>query len=276
MADNNQNKKSAVGHYHPISIVMKQIIRIFDDMGFEVAEGPHIETEYYNFDALNIPADHPARDMWDTFWIKTQINADKNMQMDADNKTQINADKNPHESALLLRTHTSPVQVRYMEKNKPPIQIIAPGKAFRYEATDATHDAQFYQLEGLMITNNTTLATLKGVLKEFLEKFFEEKINIRFKPSYFPFVEPGLEVDTTCFKCAGKDKKCSVCKGSGWVEIMGAGMVHPKVLEISGINSRKWRGFAFGIGIDRLALLKYEIPDIRLFYNGDLRFVNQF
>jgi len=253
MQENNKNKEK--GHYHPITLAMVKIGKIFDDMGFEITEGPHIETEYYNFDALNIPSDHPARDMWDTFWLK------------------------PENSKLLLRTHTSPVQIRYMEKNKPPIKIIAPGKVFRYEATDATHEAQFYQLEGLMITKNTSLATLKGILREFLEKYFEQKIDIRFRPSYFPFVEPGLEVDMTCFKCA-KNKEtnstCSICKGSGWIEIMGAGMVHPKVLENCGINSHEWQGFAFGVGIDRLVMLKYEISDIRMLYSGDLRLVNQF
>ncbi|TSD03421.1 MAG: Phenylalanine--tRNA ligase alpha subunit [Parcubacteria group bacterium Athens0714_16] len=273
-----QDKNKEKGHYHPLSLAMMKIAQIFDDLGFEIVDGPHMEDEYHNFDALNIPANHPARDMWDTFWIKTQINADKKTQMNADKNIGVNLRENLRESAL-LRTHTSPVQIRYMEKNKPPIKIIAPGKCFRYEATDATHEAQFYQLEGLMITPNTTLANLRGVLKEFLEKFFEAKIDIRFRPSYFPFVEPGLEVDMTCFKCA-KDKKinssCSICKGTGWIEIMGAGMVHPKVLENCGINPQEWQGFAFGVGIDRLVMLKYEIPDIRMLYSGDLRLVNQF
>lgn len=251
MPESNKNKEK--GHYHPLTLAMLKIGRIFDDLGFEIVDGPHIEDEYHNFDALNIPANHPARDMWDTFWLK------------------------PENSKLLLRTHTSPVQIRYMEKNKPPIKIIAPGKVFRYEATDATHEAQFYQLEGLMITKNTTLATLKGILREFLEKFFEAKIDIRFRPSYFPFVEPGLEVDMTCFKCAKKiNSTCSICKGTGWIEIMGAGMVHPKVLENCGINPQEWQGFAFGVGIDRLVMLKYEIPDIRMLYSGDLRLITQF
>ncbi|MEK7652650.1 MAG: phenylalanine--tRNA ligase subunit alpha [Patescibacteria group bacterium] len=283
MTKDNKNKEK--GHYHPLTIAMLKIGKIFDDLGFEITDGPHIEDEYHNFDALNIPADHPARDMWDTFWIKTQINADKKPQINADKNIGVNLRENLRESAL-LRTHTSPVQIRYMEKNKPPIKIIAPGKIFRYEATDATHEAQFYQLEGLMITKNTALTTLKGVLKEFLEKFFEEKINIRFRPSYFPFVEPGLEVDATCFKCVknlsttlktGKiNSSCSICKGTGWIEIMGAGMVHPNVLENCGINPQEWQGFAFGVGIDRLVMLKYEIPDIRMLYSGDLRLTNQF
>ncbi|MFA5838365.1 MAG: phenylalanine--tRNA ligase subunit alpha [Candidatus Paceibacterota bacterium] len=295
MAEQDKNKEK--GHYHPITITMFKIGKIFDDLGFEIADGPHIEDEYHNFDALNIPADHPARDMWDTFWLKTQINADKKPQIHpvksceagilpkAKLFNRVNADKNtntsprefPRESAMLLRTHTSPVQIRYMENNKPPIKIIVPGKIFRYEATDATHEAQFYQLEGLMITPNTSLATLKGVLKDFLEKFFEEKIDIRFRPSYFPFVEPGLEVDATCFKCSEKiNPSCPICKGTGWIEIMGAGMVHPKVLENCGINPQEWQGFAFGVGIDRLVMLKYEIPDIRMLYSGDLRLINQF
>ena len=297
MAESNKNKEK--GHYHPLTLTMLKIGKIFDDLGFEIVDGPHIEDEYHNFDALNIPANHPARDMWDTFWIKTQIGADKKPRINpdtielcsgygagADKNISINLRKNLRESAL-LRTHTSPVQIRYMEKNKPPIKIIVPGKIFRYEATDATHEAQFYQLEGLMITKNTTLATLKGVLKEFLEKFFEEKIDIRFRPSYFPFVEPGLEVDATCFRCAkenlstalktGKtNPSCSICKGIGWIEIMGAGMVHPKVLENCGINPQEWQGFAFGVGIDRLVMLKYGIPDIRMLYSGDLRLINQF
>jgi phenylalanyl-tRNA synthetase alpha chain len=221
-------------------------------MGFTIASGPEIETEFYNFDALNIPEHHPARDMWDTFWIRP-LNARK-----------------------LLRTHTSPVQVRYMEKHKPPIRIIAPGKVFRHEATDATHEAQFYQLEGLVVGENISLANLKWTVETFLEKLFGTKTNIRFRPSYFPFVEPGVEVDMTCFKCGGKNATCSVCKGTGFIEIMGAGLVHPKVLESSGIDSKKYSGFAFGCGIDRLTMLKYGIEDVRLLYQGDLRLISQF
>jgi phenylalanyl-tRNA synthetase alpha chain len=219
-------------------------------MGFTVAQGPEIETEYYNFDALNIPANHPARDMWDTFWLK-------------ENKL-----------GELLRTHTSPMQVRYMESHQPPIKIIVPGKTFRYEATDATHEAQFYQLEGLMIGKDVTLATMKGILENFFSEFFEKKEGVRLRPSYFPFVEPGVEIDITCFKCDGKG--CSVCKQSGFIELAGAGMVHPIVLSGVGINPREWRGFAFGFGIDRLTMLKYGIDDVRRLYEGDLRLVNQF
>jgi phenylalanyl-tRNA synthetase alpha chain len=239
-------------HIHPITHVIQDIAKIFSEMGFEIAQGPEIETEYYNFDALNVPKDHPARDLWDTFWLK------------------------PREMGKLLRTHTSPVQIRYMENNKPPIAIIAPGKTFRYEATDATHEAQFHQVEGLMIGKDISLANLKDVLETFLQKLFEQDIIIRLRPSYFPFVEPGVEIDMSCFKCQGHDEKCPVCKGTGWVEIMGAGMVHPNVLNNVGIDSREYQGFAFGGGIDRIAMLKYGIDDIRLFYSGDLRLVNQF
>ena len=232
--------KEEKGHYHPLSIVTRDILRIFSSFGFEVALGPEIETEYYNFDALNIPADHPARDMWDTFWLE------------------------PKEAKRLLRTHTSPVQIRYMEKNKAPLAIIAPGKTFRYEATDATHEAQFHQLEGLMIGPDINLSNFKGIIEKFFEEFFEEKKEVRLRPSYFPFVEPGVEVDI-------KNPKFEK-----WLEIMGAGMVHPKVLLNVGIDPRKVQGFAFGMGIDRMAMLKYGVPDIRLFYSGDLRLTNQF
>lgn len=240
------------GHLHPLTLIMQQINNIFTDMGFTVAGGPEIETEFYNFDSLNIPEHHPARDMWDTFWVK------------------------PYNLKKLLRTHTSPVQVRFMESHKPPIRIIAPGKVFRHEATDATHEAQFYQLEGLVVGENISLAHLKWTLETFFEKLFGKKTGIRLRPSFFPFVEPGVEIDMSCFKCEGKTETCSVCKGTGYIEIMGAGVVHPKVLESSGIDSKKYTGFAFGCGIDRLAMLKYGIEDVRLLYQGDLRLVNQF
>ena len=218
-------------------------------MGFGVVSGPEVETEYYNFDALNVPKDHPARDMQDTFWLDVP--------------------------GLLLRTQTSPVQIRYMEKHKPPFRMIAPGKVFRNEATDATHEAQFYQLEGLMIGKDVSLANLKAILEVFYRNLLDDqKLKIRFRPSYFPFVEPGVETDLTCFKCRGKG--CAVCKKTGWIEVMGAGMVHPKVLENVGIDSRQWQGFAFGGGLDRIAMIKYGIDDIRLLYNGDLRFLKQF
>lgn len=231
-------KKIERGHAHPLTLVQNKAIEIFSSMGFEIAEGPEVETEYYNFDALNIPADHPARDLWDTFWLRQ--------------KSQ----------KLLMRTHTSPVQIRYMEKHQPPIRIIAPGRVFRYEATDATHETQFYQLEGFMVDKNITLANLKSVMEFFFKKFFSKEIEVRLRPSYFPFVEPGVEVD---MKYNGR-----------WMEIGGAGMVHPKVLENAKIDSCAWQGFAFGMGIDRLAMIKYKIDDVRLFYSGDLRFIMQF
>lgn len=238
------------GHIHPINHIIRQSGDIFRELGFAIATGPEVETEHYNFDALNIPAYHPARDMWDTFWLK------------------------PENSRKLLRTHTSPVQVRYAESNKPPIRIIVPGKTFRHEATDATHEAQFFQLEGLMIEKDVSLANLKYVLEYYFEKLFGTKTSIRFRPSFFPFVEPGVEIDMSCFKCGGKG--CSTCKTTGWIEIMGAGMVHPKVLMAMGINPREYRGFAFGGGIDRFAMLKYGVEDVRDFYKGDLRLINQF
>lgn len=222
--------------------VIREIYDIFREIGFDLAEGPEIESEHYNFDTLNIPKDHPARDMWDTFWLK------------------------PLSHRKLLRTHTSPVQIRYLEKNKPepgkPVRIIAPGKVYRNEATDATHEAQFYQLEGLVVGEDISLADLKGTLKHFFSKFLGDSVEVRFRPSYFPFVEPGVEVDV---KFRGK-----------WVEVMGAGMVHPKVLQAVGIHPEKFRGFAFGAGIDRLVMSKFGIPDVRLLYTGDLRLINQF
>ncbi len=244
--------KEKLGHKHPLSQIISECNQIFYNLGFGYAEGPEIETEHYNFDALNIPAYHPARDMWDTFWLK------------------------PENTRRLLRTHTSPVQIRYMESHTPPIRIISPGKVFRHEATDATHEAQFFQIEGLAIDANISLANLKWVLEKFFSEFFGKKANVRMRPSYFPFVEPGVEVDMSCFKCRGKETTCPVCKGTGWIEIMGAGMVHPKVLEGVNIDPEKYQGFAFGCGIDRLAMLKYSIGDVRELYNGDLRLVSQF
>lgn len=238
------------GHLHPVTLAVNEAVGIFAELGFAVASGPEIETEHYNFDVLNIPPDHPARDLWDTFWLKDTRFGE------------------------LLRTHTSPVQARYMERHVPPIRIVAPGKVFRYEATDATHEAQFYQIEGLMVGEDVSLATLKGTLEIFFSGFFAKDTAVRLRPSYFPFVEPGVEVDISCFKCEGKG--CPLCKQSGWIEIMGAGMVHPYVLNQAGIDPRKFRGFAFGTGVDRLALLKWGIDDVRLLYQGDLRLVNQF
>ncbi|MBU6431300.1 MAG: phenylalanine--tRNA ligase subunit alpha [Patescibacteria group bacterium] len=250
------DNKEKFGHIHPLSRVASRISEIFSEMGFSLIDGPEIETEYYNFDALNVPKDHPARDMWDTFWLK---------------RKDILETQN---SKLLLRTHTSPVQIRYMENNRPPLRIISIGKTFRYEATDATHEAQFHQVEGLLVDKGMSLANLKYVIKEFFEKFFEEKVELRLRPSYFPFVEPGVEIDVSCFKCGGG--KCAICKHTGWIEVMGAGMIHPDVLKNVGLNPEDWKGFAFGGGVDRLAMLKYGIDDVRLFYTGDLRLVNQF
>jgi phenylalanyl-tRNA synthetase alpha chain len=229
------------GHAHPISQAISDINAIFSKIGFSLAEGPLIESEHYNFDALNVPRDHPARDMQDTFWIKER-------------------------QETVLRTHTSPVQVRYMEKHRPPIRIIAPGRVYRNEATDATHEAQFFQLEGLAVDTHVTLGHLKGTIEHFFSVFFGGEIKTRFRPGYFPFVEPGVEVDMY-WKSA---------RGERWVELMGAGMVHPNTLKASGINPDKYQGFAFGVGIERLLAVKYGIEDVRLFHNGDLRFVNQF
>ena len=235
-------KKASRGHLHPLSRVMMDATNIFAGMNFSIVTGPEAETEYYNFDALNIPANHPAREMWDTFWLK-RGKEDK--------------------QKMLLRTHTSPMQMRFMEKSKPPFQIVVPGRVFRYEATDMSHEVNFYQLEGLMVGKDITLANFKFIVEEFLKKFFVgQKIEFRFRPSYFPFVEPGVEVD---IKLKGK-----------WLEIMGAGMVHPRVFEYAHYNPKDWQGFAFGVGVDRLAMIKYGVPDIRLFYSGDLRFLKQF
>ena len=237
------------GHTHPITHIINKIAGIFVSMGFEIMLGPEIETEYYNFDSLNMPKDHPARDMQDTFWIKNK-------------------------KKTLLRTQTSAMQARYMETHKPPFKIIAVGKVFRNEATDSTHNASFHQIEGLVVGKNINLANLKGTLNYFLHKLFGNNIKTQFRPGYFPFVEPGIEIDMVCFRCGGKG--CPTCKQSGWIEILGAGIVHPKVLSNSKINPNKWQGFAFGIGIERLAMLKYDITDVRMFSNGDLRLVNQF
>lgn len=271
-------KKMERGHLHPLTQVQRKAVEIFSSMGFEIAEGPEVETEYYNFDALNIPKDHPARDLWDTFWIKGR---------QTDNQLPTTEQKSvsgkPSSVSLLLRTHTSPVQVRYMENilnvsltsrnlegnlisPNRPIRIIAPGRVFRYEATDTTHEIQFYQLEGLMVEENITLANLKAVMETFFKRFFSRDIEVRLRPSYFPFVEPGVEID---MRHGGK-------KPGKWIEVGGAGMVHPRVLNNAKINSRQKQGFAFGMGIDRLAMLKYKIDDVRLFYSGDLRFIKQF
>tara|TARA_B100000508_G_C11465122_1_gene281321 strand:- start:1759 stop:2487 length:729 start_codon:yes stop_codon:yes gene_type:complete len=237
------------GHRHPITKMISEINSIFAEIGFVFAEGPEVETEYYNFDRLNVPKDHPSRDMQDTFWFK---------------------DKDVSEPTV-LRTHTSPVQARYMDIHKDdlPIKMIAPGKTFRNEATDATHEAQFHQIEGLEVGENVSLGHLKGTIEYFFSRFLGGDVEVRFRPGFFPFVEPGVEVD---MKLLSGD---SHLKGK-WIEIMGAGMVHPNVLRDSGIDPKKYSGYAFGMGIDRLAVMKYGINDVRDLYTGDLRFVNQF
>jgi len=259
--------KLKTGHLHLLTQVERQIRQIFTSMNFSVVEGPEIEDEYYNFDALNIPKDHPARDSWNTFWLRPNPKP----------KTQ--------NLKPLLRTHTSPVQIRYMKTHQPPFQIIMPGKVFRYEATDAFHETNFYHIEGLMVAENVSLANFKFVIEEFLKKLFGPKVQFRFRPSYFPFVEPGLEVDIriaeerrTNADQRGKSlrRSASSPRKSAWMEVMGAGMVHPKVFKAVGYNPYELTGFAFGLGLERLAMIKYNVPDIRLFHSGDLRFIRQF
>ncbi len=243
--------------------MIREIQAIFQEVGFEVAQGPELETEFYNFDALNIPADHPARAMQDTFWIRKEIQNSKNetnQKSETNPKSEILNSK-PAEK-LVLRTHTSPVQIRYMQMHKPPFKIIVPGKVYRNEATDATHEAQFYQVEGLYVAEKVSMAELKGTMEYFFKKLFGADVQLRFRPSFFPFVEPGAEADIF-FK--GK-----------WLEVMGAGPVHENVLRTAGIDPEKYSGFAFGGGIDRLLMIKYGLDDIRQVYSGDLRFVNQF
>ncbi len=239
--------KRKLGHRHPNSIALEEVERIFIGMGYEVVEGPEVELDYYNFEALNIPADHPAKDEQDTFYINDKIE---------------------------LRPQTSPVQVREMEKGQLPIRILAPGRVFRSDEVDATHSPTFHQFEGLVIDKNITFADLKGTLAEFAKEIFGADTKVKFRPHHFPFTEPSAEVDVSCFKCGGKG--CRFCKGSGWIEILGCGMVHPKVLKMSGIDPEEYSGFAFGAGLERIALLKYEIDDMRLLYENDIRFLRQF
>lgn len=240
-------KKNMVGHRHPNTIALEEVERIFIGMGYEVVEGPEVELDYYNFEALNIPANHPAKDEQDTFYINNNI---------------------------VLRTQTSPVQVRVMEGGKLPIRVIAPGRVFRSDEVDATHSPSFHQIEGLVIDKHITFADLKGTLAEFVRELFGADTKVKFRPHHFPFTEPSAEVDISCFKCGGKG--CRFCKGSGWIEILGCGMVHPKVLKMSGIDPEEYSGFAFGVGLERIALLKYEIDDMRLLYENDDRFLKQF
>ncbi|MCX6738285.1 MAG: phenylalanine--tRNA ligase subunit alpha [Candidatus Parcubacteria bacterium] len=256
--------KLPTGHLHPITKVKREVEDIFERLGFSVVEGPEVESEWYNFDALNIPANHPARDMWDTFWLRQNESKVQNSKSKANTKSQ----------RLLLRTHTSPVQIRYMEKNNPPLRIIAPGRAFRYEATDASHEINFYHVEGLMVDKEISAANLKAIMEKFFEMFFKKSVKIRIRPSFFPFTEPSFEIDIRCLVCGGKG--CSVCSQGGWLEIAGAGMVHPQVFKSAGLNPKEWQGFAFGMGLDRLTMMKYKIKDIRLLFKGDLRFLEQF
>lgn len=285
------------GHIHPITLAIASISDIFSKLGFYTVDGPELEDEWHNFDALNMPGDHPARDMQDTFWLKTQNSAEQT-QKDAERNTYLHVNKFGEPVGYVLRTHTSNMQIRTMEKHVKegrsfPLAICCPGKVFRNEATDATHEAQFHQIEALYVHKDANLSMMIGVMQKFLSEFFGTETVVRLRSSYFPFVEPGNEIDMQCFKCKGfgliatggsvatPDQAklgigCNVCKQTGWIEIGGAGMVHPKVLEYSGINPREYKGFAFGCGIDRMVMLKYGIDDIRLLYNGDLRLINQF
>jgi phenylalanyl-tRNA synthetase alpha chain len=240
-------KMKFIGHRHPNTIALEEVERIFVGMGYEVIEGPEIEYDDYNFTKLNIPANHPAKDEQDTFYITKDI---------------------------LLRTQTSPVQARVMEQGKLPIRMISPGRVFRSDEVDATHSPSFHQIEGLVVDKNITFADLKGTLDVFAKELFGPETKTKFRPHHFPFTEPSAEVDVSCFKCGGKG--CRFCKGSGWIEILGCGMVHPHVLEMCGIDPDVYTGFAFGVGLERIALLKYEIDDMRLLYENDVRFLKQF
>ena len=251
-----------IGHIHILTQVEQEICDIFRSLGFDIADGPEVETEFYNFDALNVPADHPARDMQDTFWLRQE--ATNNTQPTTNNKSV----------RLLLRTHTSPVQVRYMETHTPPFRIIVPGRIFRSEATDASHEHTFYQFESLFVDADVSVGNFKYIAELFFSRFFGKHIDVRLRPSYFPFVEPGFEFDIACTVCDGKG--CSSCHGTGWLEVGGAGMVHQNVFEAAGYERDRWKGFAWGFGTNRLAMMKYKIPDIRLFQSGDLRFLTQF
>ncbi|TCL59935.1 phenylalanyl-tRNA synthetase alpha subunit [Kineothrix alysoides] len=239
--------KNTMGHRHPNTIALEEVERIFVGMGYEVVEGPEIEKDYYNFEALNIPEGHPAKDEQDTFYITGDI---------------------------LLRSQTSPTQVHEMEKGHLPIRMLAPGRVFRSDEVDATHSPSFHQIEGLVIDKNITFADLKGTLAVFAKELFGESTEVKFRPHHFQFTEPSAEMDVSCYKCGGRG--CRFCKGSGWIEILGCGMVHPHVLQMSGIDPEKYTGFAFGIGLERIALLKYEIDDMRLLYENDIRFLKQF
>ena len=240
-------KEVTLGVKHPLTITIEEISKVFMSMGFSIAEGPEVETVFNNFDALNAGPDHPSRDMSDTLYITEDI---------------------------LLRTQTSPVQVRTLMKTKPPIKVISPGRCFRCDTPDATHSPMFHQIEGLVVDEGITMADLKGTLDSFAKQLFGTETRTKFRPHHFPFTEPSAEMDVSCFKCGGKG--CRVCKGSGWIEVLGCGMVHPHVLKVGGLDTEKYTGFAFGMGVERAAMLKYGVDDIRLFYENDMRFINQF
>ncbi len=239
-------RRRAVGGLHPVTITLDRITRIFQVAGYDVAEGPEIEDEYHNFEALNIPANHPARAMHDTFYIQP---------------------------GTVLRTHTSPVQVHVMEREEPPFRMICPGRVYRCDS-DLTHTPMFHQVEGLLVDREASMADMKGTIVGFLREFFEEQVKVRFRPSYFPFTEPSAEVDMSCVACGGKG--CRICSHTGWLEVMGSGMVHPRVLEMSGVDPVEYSGFAFGLGVERLAMLRYRVGDLRLYFENDVRFLRQF
>ncbi len=241
-----------LGRLHPTTQMVREICDIFVALGFQVVEGPEVEWDYYNFEALNIPPDHPARDMFATFWIETESG----------------------QRPMLLRTHTSPMQIRVMERTRPPVRVVVPGKVYRYEATDATHESMFYQIEGLAVDEHITFSDLKGTLYNFARRLFGEERQVRFRCDYFPFVEPGVEMAIDCMVCGGSG--CRLCSGTGWIEILGAGMVHPDVLRRVDYDPEVYTGFAFGLGLERIPMLRYGIDDIRLFYSNDLRFLSQF
>lgn len=256
------------GGSHPLSLIIREISELFTSMGFTIEEGPEVETDYYNFVALNFPLNHPARDMQDTFYVDSD-----NLLGDSPIPNILGDSPIPPGENLVLRTHTSPVQIRVMEKTPPPLKIISLGKVYRCDA-DTTHSPIFHQVEGLMVDVDITFANLKAVISNFLTKIFPDSIGVRFRPSFFPFTEPSAEVDMGCIFCKGNG--CNICKQSGWIEILGAGMVDPRVFKHVGIDSSIYSGFAFGIGIERIAMLKYGVDDIRLFFESDLRFIKQF
>jgi len=243
------------GTLHPVTQTLRDCVRAFEEMGFRVFEGPEVEWSYYNFDAVRIPEDHPARDMWDTLWVDTLVEGQRKM---------------------LLRTHTSPNQIRVLERHAPPIRVIVPGKCYRQEATDATHEWMLTQIEGLAVDEGVRMSDLKGVLYDFARRIFGHDRRIIFPHSYFPFVEPGVEMAIDCFRCRGSGADCATCHGSGWIEILGAGMVHPEIIANAGLDPARYTGFAFGLGIERVAMLRWGIEDIRHFYQNDLRFLRQF